>query len=389
MLLNDILAQKFVDSIIENLGHNVNIMNKSGVIIASGSKERIGTYHSVAEDVIRQEKRIDIYKESEYIGVKEGVNMPFFYNNSIGGVVGITGNPKVIEKTANLVKMLLELMIDQESLKERVYSKKCQKTFFVNRLLQLKCEDDLNSAKQWGTKLGYDVTLPRIVLVIETSNTILNENPLYTKEGIIEFVMNKINSCVNNSSQNIISVIGQNKIIIIKSVRSKEENSVREELLDYATEIINKLNKTIGISLIVGIGSLHKTALELSNSYKEAKAMVKMGRRLKMDSGILYVKDHIFEYLFTKISSIHLEHFLSEYISKIEDKKEIIDTIESLLSNNMHLGDTSKELFVHRNTVIFRFNKIKDLLEIDPLKNDEDRILLRLLILFLKYQRKN
>lgn len=391
MLLNDELAQKFGDSIIKNLGHNINIMNESGVIIASGSKERIGTYHKVAEDVIRKGERIDICKEDacKYTGVKEGINMPFYYNNSIGGVVGITGNPKEIEKTVKIVKMVLELMIEQEFLKERVYSRQSQKTFFINKLLQLKNEDDLISTTQWGVKLGYDITLPRVVLILETSNLndIIQKKPLYTKERIKEFMLNEIRTCDKSNTQNIISIIEHNKIIVLKTINTKEENSIKEELLKYTNKIIRKLNKTVGIKLLVGIGTLHKTPLGLKESYKEAESMIKMGRRLKIDTGILSVKDHIVEYLFTKIPDNYLEHFLSKYHEEIKDKEEIIKTIEALLNNNMNINKTSKELFVHRNTVIFRFNKIKDMLGIDPLKNDEDRILLRFLILYLRYQK--
>ncbi|QIB26583.1 hypothetical protein G3A45_04235 [Caloranaerobacter azorensis] len=63
MILSQELAQKCVDRIMNNLGHNINIMDKNGIIIASGSKERIGTYHKIADEVIKQRKRIDVYKE--------------------------------------------------------------------------------------------------------------------------------------------------------------------------------------------------------------------------------------------------------------------------------------------------------------------------------------
>jgi len=58
MLLNKDIAQKLVNNIMENLGHNINIMNDDGIIIASGSPDRIGTYHQVAAKVIELNKRI-------------------------------------------------------------------------------------------------------------------------------------------------------------------------------------------------------------------------------------------------------------------------------------------------------------------------------------------
>ncbi|MTI72006.1 MAG: hypothetical protein FH751_17300 [Firmicutes bacterium] len=391
MLLDYELAQRFVDRIIDNFDKNINIMNESGVIIASGSKERIGTYHKVAEDVIRKNKRIDISKKdaSKYEGVKEGVNMPFYYNDSVGGVVGITGEPKKIEKTVKIIKMVLEVMIEQELLKERVYTRQSQKTFFINNLLDMETEDDLISSTQWAKKLGFNINLKRIVMIMKITNLekVFKKSPLYTEEKIKEFILNEISKCDKSDSEDIYSNITNDKIIVFKTVKSKREESIYKEVYNFSLDISERLKDLLGLKLLIGIGTFHDTPLKLKESFKESKAMLKMGNRLDLKEGTLLCKDHIFEYLFSKIDESYLEHFLYKYYKKIKDEKELIETIEELLKCNMNIKKTSENLYIHRNTAVFRYKKIKNLLKIDPINNDEDRILLRLLVLYLKYNK--
>lgn len=57
--------------------------------------------------------------------------MPFYYNHSIAGVIGITGSPIELENTAELVRMSTELMLEQQALKERIYHHQSQKKHFL------------------------------------------------------------------------------------------------------------------------------------------------------------------------------------------------------------------------------------------------------------------
>ena len=91
-MLPDDIAQKIVDatmSIIEN--KNVNIMNNEGIIIASGEKHRINTYHKGAHDVITSSKTIEIYPEEldRFPGARQGINMPIKIGEKTAGVVGV------------------------------------------------------------------------------------------------------------------------------------------------------------------------------------------------------------------------------------------------------------------------------------------------------------
>ncbi|KGG81171.1 hypothetical protein Y919_01950 [Caloranaerobacter azorensis H53214] len=388
MILSQELAQKCVDRIMNNLGHNINIMDKNGIIIASGSKERIGTYHKIADEVIKQRKRIDVYKEDskKYKGVKEGINMPFFYKNFIMGVIGITGDPNSLEKTAKIVKMAVELMIEQELLKEKNSTYSSQIKVLINKILEAQNENDVYTLTQLASKLGYNLEIPRIACLLSFNSTDnLNlANIANTVSQIKDSLTEEIKSLNSSNIQDIVCSIDMYKILILKTVDNTEHHYIKKYISDYYAQLKSKIKSKINKKIYFAVGTLHKNILGIKESYKEALFALDYCMKYEIDEEIAFIDNYIIEYLCTKLPKKYLEHFLLNYIEKIRGKKELINTIKSLIKNNMNLKNAAKDLYVHRNTIVFRLNKIKELLNIDPIHNDTDRILLRLLYFYIK-----
>ena len=88
------IAQDIVNRVMEVIPYNVNIMNKDGVIIASGDKGRVNKLHSGALEVLQKDEVIEIYMNTDK--EKEGINLPIKFYKETVGVIGITGNPTEI-----------------------------------------------------------------------------------------------------------------------------------------------------------------------------------------------------------------------------------------------------------------------------------------------------
>ena len=94
-------------------------MDEDGIIIASRMKERVGTFHEVAYQLMKgdEDSRV-VTKEDSDKGVKCGVNMVVHVNKRKEGVVlGLSGDPREIMPVAKIVKMTVELMLEYESYK--------------------------------------------------------------------------------------------------------------------------------------------------------------------------------------------------------------------------------------------------------------------------------
>src|SRR5690554_6267148 len=107
------LAQEIVERTMNVLGKNINIMDYNGVIIGSGNKDRVNTYHEGAVKVLETRERFIVTEEKakSLRGVKPGINLPIKFNDKIIGVVGITGKIDEVESYGEIVKNLVELML--------------------------------------------------------------------------------------------------------------------------------------------------------------------------------------------------------------------------------------------------------------------------------------
>ncbi|BES65642.1 sugar diacid recognition domain-containing protein [Gottschalkiaceae bacterium SANA] len=385
MLLSQELAQKIADQIMKNLGHNINVMNESGEIIASGSKKRLGTFHSIAADVIRKESRIVITEEEarQVEGVKAGINMPFYYDGKVGGVIGITGKPDEIEKPARIVKMVMELMLEQEFFKERLYAKHHQHTLFVNQVLEFEGELGWREVEVWGEQLGFDLNMPRraVLFRILNSREVLNRNPLYTMDRIKDTMLEEIMNSHYSASQDIIGHAELDQFIVLKSFVPGDRKDTLEWFQSYAQHFCRKLNQKFGLRLFIGVGSYHNQPLELKESYREAKQMMRLVRQKKQSlEGIWLAEDFFLELLFEEIPEKRIVHFLGEQVDTLQESPELMETARVLIQHNMNLTETAKAMYLHRNTIQFRVNKIRHALPWDPLHDERGRMLLQLIV---------
>jgi carbohydrate diacid regulator len=276
-------------------------------------------------------------------------------------------------------------MMEQEFLKERTQSHQSHKTFFVNKLLTCKHTDDILEINQWGINLGYDLNLKRVACIFTIKNLCnSSENHLNintVKNNIIEL----IKMSPYHTKQDISSYVDINRILVLKTITNTDDKLITEQLINYLEPIQDSIRQKYELSALIGIGSYREDILNLRDSFSEAQSMLNLAEKTNVKEGLFFIHDYILEYFYHKVHRQHLDHFLKKYKSKLHDKPEIVETIHSLVNNSMNISETSKELFIHRNTVLFRINKIKELLDIDPLHNDKDRILLRFIDLYIKF----
>jgi carbohydrate diacid regulator len=382
MILNQQFAQKFVDSIMGNIGYNVNIMNKNGIIIASGSKERIGSFHKVALEVIKCQKRIDVDdKFSDEVQV--GINMPFYFDDKIAGVIGITGEPNILENIASMVKMMVEIMMEQEYLKERIYLNQNQNAFLVNKLISETTEDNSSEICEWCKKLGYNFESPRCVCLIAVKIPPKNKKPLICIANIKNAILSEMKALKSYDPQDIISENDINKIVILKMIETTNE-FIPTKLKNYLDDVMELIHTKHGLELNICVGSTYSDPIKnLRTSYAEAQVMLDLAIKSSLQSDIYFVSEHIPEYLFYQIPQGKLHHFLGQYSEQLKENTELKETIKGLVANDMNIINTSKQLNMHRNTVVFRLEKLKNMLHINPLHKIEDRMLLEIIDLYL------
>lgn len=363
MIISSRDSQKIVDRLIKILGKNINIMNKEGVIIASGDIDRINTFHEVAKIAAINMKEVIVTKEDvkKYMGCKIGVNLPLYYNGEVVGVVGITGEPKDVKGYGLIVKELVELMIQENERQKMELFQSRAKRSFAKELIKKHDNIDLNLLEHRAKLVDFNLHKERNVIVMS-----INEFSQYIIDNKLDEVM--VQELKENITRVISSIIYSDDIAfnfkeqIFVLIKGKEEN-----LYSYCENIHKAILDEFGVSMCIGIGGGCKAVEDYAQSYLQACRVMEIGKRVNKTKNIYFLKDYKLQLLLENIREEDKKEFLNGLDSIILDKKnnEIINTIKVYFENGMNINKTSEVLYVHRNTVIYRVNKAKEIFHMD------------------------
>lgn len=364
MILDNKMLQELANKIISDIGYNINIIDENGIIVASGSKHRIGTYHAAGHLAAKKEERIDITSDDEYQGVKCGINQPFYYDNNLVGVIGITGNTQTISDFVNIVKAMIEIMVEQEMLKKQIFIRQTNKTHFANLLVNINSNDDLLLVKKWGKKLNYNFDIPRNLILLDLGKD-------YEKVSYSN-ILYEIKKLKEHSRDDFSSIIA-NKLLLLKTIKEPKINILdNKELNSYVNSIYNSISSKLGVKPKIAIASYYKDIFYYKRAFDEALYVldkIDSDKDYKVDS----INSYLNSYVLSKLPDNFLSHYTQDIYKALENKEILIQTLSELSKHNMNLVETSNSLNIHRNTIISRLDTIYKLTDIDFRNNKKYR----------------
>ncbi len=381
-MINSELAQAIVDRTMLIINRNINIMNEKGYIIASGNKKRIGTFHEGAEKVIKSGEKAEVtIKEAETLeGVHPGISLPITFESRIVGVIGITGEPEDIRSYGELVRYTAELMLEQASLKDEIYLQKTARRSFFHDLLSGNHGNDENIFVQRGRMLGFDLSLSRAAIVVKMDIHKYNNkhqrnknyediaNNLMIIQKYEDELIKELRFKLNIKNEVIMDFFDNESLVIL--VQDEYKNPVQEKdssINDFVKSIINIVKQKVEGDVFIGISEAYSDWRDYPLSYKEGELSLIIGQIFFPKENIYFFKDIQFEYSLTHIPKNLNKSFSSQILSDLINKPfnsykvELLNTLETFFSKDMDVSKTAKSLFVHRNTVLFRLNKVKDI----------------------------
>ncbi|GAF39786.1 sugar diacid utilization regulator [Agrilactobacillus composti DSM 18527 = JCM 14202] len=328
MELEPQLAQSIVDKMMNQLPFNVNMMNKHGVIIASGDPSRINSLHVGAQDAIKQRKTLTMASSYGEHG-QPGVNMPVFFGKSIIGVIGITGDPKTVLPFASLLRTATELLLAQNRTNEIEKENENHLNRFLYQWSQIKDDISNHTALMLDAKeLHIDLTRKRVAIAIDAKKC-----PALTTEA----------DDYNFS-------LAAHKIIILTTHRSTVDRCIKLCKRRHLHMGVGRKTTSVGISINEALKTLDIAAIFQAKNY-------------------LYFDQVEFMYALLQ-SNLPVQHIVDELKALNESikGKELIETLLCFIENNQNINETAAALHVHRNTLNYRLNKLTERLNLNPHK---------------------
>ena len=184
--------------------------------------------------------------------------------------------------------------------------------------------------------------------------------------------------------QDFVISINENDIAVVKTVSAEVEQS---ELMELATMMEETLKSQLFAKTIIGIGGVAEHLRELADSYKEAQVAIEVGKVFDTEKTIITYENLGIGRLIYQLPTTLCEIFLGEVFKKNSIDtldQETLFTINKFFENNLNVSETSRKLFVHRNTLVYRLEKIKKLTGLD-LREFDHAIIFKVALMVKKY----
>lgn len=244
--------------------------------------------------------------------------------------------------------------------------------FFQNLLLDnLLLVDIYNRAK----KLHIDVTIPRAVFLVESR---------LEKDGMVTELLKSMFSSQNGDY---ITAVDESSVILVKAL---EESDGAESLKNIANTIADMMNTELMLNVKVAYGTIVPELKDVSKSYKEAKMALDVGK-------IFYVEKNVIAYstlgigrliyqLPVNLCKIFIEEIFGSRTIPDEIDEETLNTINKFFENNLNVSETSRQLFVHRNTLVYRIEKLEKTTGLD-IRTFDDALTFKIALMVVNYMR--
>lgn len=237
-----------------------------------------------------------------------------------------------------------------------------------------------------------------MVINIEPQELVQHEDFIAKKV----YLENKARKCVdlvydhsNLVNGEITAFHRNNRIIILVGQQENRPSITINEAKKYANDIFFILNRQVqNTTFLIGIGSQYSKIHSLHKSFSEANESIRLMQKFEDRGGISHFEDHsVYHFLDSNIKDMELEDFFMKSLGKIYEHDRLhgtsyIVTLENFFGNNLNISETAKAMFLHRNTLIYRIEKIKEILNSD-LKNSEELLQIQLALKIFRLLNKN
>ena len=182
--------------------------------------------------------------------------------------------------------------------------------------------------------------------------------------------------------------INETDIALVKEIRNNIDPRDIDKL---ASSIVDTLSSEFYTHCVIGIGTVVENIKDLARSFKEAQVALEVGKVFDTEKTIVSYNNLGIARLIYQLPTTLCDMFLKEVFKRgsIESlDHETLFTIQRFFENNLNVSETSRKLFVHRNTLVYRLEKIKKITGLD-LREFEDAIVFKVALMVKKYLSSN
>ena len=349
------LFQGVIHQMKDAIDRVIGVIDENGIIIACSELAKIGE--------IRQGVRDEMNYTGEIIAMSGYTYRPMNSGPKSDYIVFVEGEDKMAEKMSKFLSISLGNI-------KNLYDEKYDKGSFIKNIIldNILPSDIYIKSKE----LHFNTEEMRSVFLIK----------FFGKTDMLPFEM--LQNMFPDKTKDYVISVGEHDIVLVKDVKPGTETRDLEKM---ATNIADTLSAEFYTKVAIGISTVVENIKDLARAYKEAQVALEVGKVFETEKNIISYENLGIGRLIYQLPTTLCEMFLMEVFKKGSLEaldRETLSTIQCFFENNLNVSETSRKLFVHRNTLVYRLEKIRKATGLD-LREFEHAITFKVALMVKKY----
>ncbi len=333
----------------------IGVIDENGITVSCSELVKIGE--------TRQGIKDELAYTTDAVVAKGYTYRPIGNSSKAEYIVFVEGEDKIADKIASVLSVSLANI-------KNLYDEKYDKASFIKNIIldNILPSDIYIKSKE----LHFSTDVTRVVILIK----------FLSRTESVPFDV--ISSMYPDKNKDYVISVGEQDIVLVKEMKPGYESS---DVFKIAQSIYDTVSSEFLVKVAIGIGSAADNVKDLARSFKEAQVALEVGKVFDTEKDIIAYENLGIGRLIYQLPTTLCEMFLQEVFKNgsLESlDRETLMTIQSFFENNLNVSETSRKLFVHRNTLVYRLDKIRKITGLD-LREFEHAITFKVALMVKKY----
>lgn len=390
MTLTTKIVQPFIATLEEALHYKVTITDTNGYIVGSSDPARLNQFHPSAYEILCKRQPIeswDIATDS-YVNVPEGVQLGYgervIYDGECIGLIGLVGAPEEIKQSIKTAQLVLQLMLDRKKASDELKLISKDKKAFLLRLLQGQYGSP-EWIKERADTYKIDLSRLRYVLTVQINLEKFDEkSPLELSQ--IKETMHRAIRSIFFEQEDLLYEYDTGETVLLTAGKHSDASQRRRQIEKAAARLYAELREQCKVSALIGVSEECGDYTGIPLALRQGRMAAEIGAKTENGEGLYFYSQmrlgRIVASFSPEIRPILQRDILSKLLENHADS--LLETLFTYFEMNGNVSQTAEKLFIHRNTLQYRFRKIKEITGFD-IYHIDDLVQLRLAVLQYRY----
>jgi carbohydrate diacid regulator len=405
MELTEIIAENIVNKLSALLKKKITVADTRGDILASTELSETGKHYEQFKPTLEEKKDVETQGNASKTTLGSGLIVPINYSGDVIGALFIEDQADEYNHYRHIITTTVELLIQQNLVTDSFPYKDKIKDNFVFGLLHRRLSVEDSKVREEAELFDINLNRDKIVLIIsvegfwqghfgdnlsaseDEKQTLLSNYKKRIFQALSQF-FGRLSGCT-------VSYFGSDTFVALVDELYSLDGREMVELIRSKADEFNKLvaaqfDPGSYNRILIGVGSFYRGKDGTMLAYEEARRALNLGLSIGEQRNMYHIDDLGMIATLAGGNKKWQDNFVRRLLMKLLAEEYLLETVEVFFDKNMSLTQTSKELKIHRNTLLYRLDKIKKVTGLDPRKfNDAMELKVALILNRVLYLEKS